>query len=92
MSLNIPDPTPDAPLFVFADDSDLVIAHSAEDASVVWAATIGEPHDDAEYPWVQVDDDVLMKIGNEDTGIVTERLVTERASIDGRGFLCSENY
>lgn len=90
MSITIPDPTPDAPLFVFADDSDWVIAHSAVDASVVWAATIGEDHDDAEYPWVQLDDDVTLKI-NEEDGTITERLVTEWAT-DGRGFLCSENY
>ena len=91
MSLTIPDPTPDAPLFVFGDDSDWVIAHSAEDASVVWAAAIGEPHDDAEYPWVQLYDDAPVRIVAEN-GIPTTNRADEWVKIDGRGFLCSENY
>jgi len=91
MSLTIPDPTPDAPLFVFGDDHDWVIAHSEADASVVWNEHTGAVHDDDADPWVQLDDDVTLKIA-EDDGSISERLVTEWAALDGRGFLCSENY
>ena len=81
------------PLFCYHDDSDYVIAHSPEDASAIWAATVGESHDDNEYPWGEpLPMDRALSVDLDDGRGSRRQTVAEWIAECGRGFFCSENF
>ncbi len=93
-------------LHVYKEESDTVIAESAEDAKLVWAECTGEPYDDPENcrggehdGFDQLDDGATLCIQVDDIGDLkcgsTGRVCKTAAqwcAQEGRGFLCSENF
>lgn len=81
-------------LALYYDGSDYVIATSAADASAVWAAAVGEPHDDAAYGWTATAPDVVITVfATSTTGRLRPQSLTAAEWIEARGrcWLSSQN-
>lgn len=82
-----------ADLFCYYNGSDYVIAHSPEDASAVWAATIGAPRDDEEYPWELLNPERTLNASlDDDAGHARKQTIAAWIAELGRCFFCSEDY
>lgn len=84
-----------ARLSMYYDGSDYVIATSDADASALWAAAVGEPHDDEGNPWTETKPDTVITIYVESptTGRRQAHSLTAAEWIEARGrcWLCSQN-
>ncbi len=78
------------------DDSDWVVAESAEEAIRIGEALYGAPYeryDDEPTPSYPEDDGKVLPIHNfADDGVTVTHTCAEWVALQGRGFLCSENY
>jgi len=73
------------------EDVDWVVAVSEDDAMDVWCESNGEERED--YPdekWEQEPDDKVLTIQSDEGS--EEKTCAEWVRLNGRGFLCSQNY
>jgi|JI10StandDraft_1071094.scaffolds.fasta_scaffold79507_5 hypothetical protein len=76
-----------------ADETELVVAASEEDAQAAIAEHIGDkPEDVARRAWQEIPADRVIEIGTDDGRGVLKKTAAEWVASDGRGFLCSTEW
>lgn len=79
-------------LAIWCDETDWVIAASAEDALAVWVEMCGERDEDLDPFERWPDDKPLTIVAGEDPDAKTTMLPREWIAQEGRGWLCSTEY